>query len=119
MATAASAHHAITLNYDPNSSGEVEGVVEEVFWANPHVHYYLTVTEASRLIGSGQLSPVTLVEAFLARRIGFLDIVRTVAATLDAAEGRGLVRPVNTLAEVLAADAEGRRLAQDLLHRYV
>jgi 1-deoxy-D-xylulose-5-phosphate reductoisomerase len=59
------------------------------------------------------------VEAFLAHRIGFLDIVRTVAATLDAAEGRGLVRPVNTLAEVLAADAEGRRLAQDLLHRYV
>lgn len=46
FATAATAHHAITLNYDPNSSGEVEGVVEEVFWANPHVHYYLTVTEA-------------------------------------------------------------------------
>lgn len=44
LATAASAHHAITLNYDPNVSGEIEGVVEEVFWANPHVHYYLTVT---------------------------------------------------------------------------
>jgi aspartyl-tRNA(Asn)/glutamyl-tRNA(Gln) amidotransferase subunit A len=34
--------------------------------------HYLTVTEASRLIGSGQLSPVTLVEAFLAR-IAALD----------------------------------------------
>ena len=26
--------------------GEVEGVVVEVFWANPHVHYYIEVTEA-------------------------------------------------------------------------
>ena len=51
-ATAASAHHAITLNYDPNTSGSIEGVVEEVFWANPHVHYYLTVTETD---GSSRL----------------------------------------------------------------
>jgi aspartyl-tRNA(Asn)/glutamyl-tRNA(Gln) amidotransferase subunit A len=34
--------------------------------------HFLTVTEASRLIGGGQLSPVTLVEAFLAR-IAALD----------------------------------------------
>jgi thiamine monophosphate kinase len=45
-AGAAGAHHAITLNYDPDSSGTIEGVVDEVFWANPHVHYYLTVTDA-------------------------------------------------------------------------
>ncbi len=44
LATAAGAHHAITLNYDPNSSGQVEGVIQEVFWANPHVHYYIEVT---------------------------------------------------------------------------
>lgn len=43
IAGAASAHHAIYLNYDPESSGAIEGVVEEVFWANPHVHYYLAV----------------------------------------------------------------------------
>jgi hypothetical protein len=45
LATAALAHHAITLNYDPNVSGEVEGVVQEVFWANPHVHYYIEVAD--------------------------------------------------------------------------
>ena len=44
LATAALAHHAITLNYDPNLTGSVEGVVEEVFWANPHTHFYIVVT---------------------------------------------------------------------------
>lgn len=44
LGAAASAHHAITLNYDPNSSGVIEGVVQEVFWANPHVHFYIEVT---------------------------------------------------------------------------
>jgi hypothetical protein len=45
IASAATAHHAITLNYDPRVTGVVEGEVVEVFWANPHVHYYLNVTE--------------------------------------------------------------------------
>ncbi len=40
------AHHAISLDYDAERTGTVEGVVDEVFWANPHVHYYLTVTAA-------------------------------------------------------------------------
>jgi 1-deoxy-D-xylulose-5-phosphate reductoisomerase len=59
------------------------------------------------------------VEAFLARRIGFLDIARNAADTLDAAHGRGLLITARTLEDVLAADAEGRRLAQSLLGRYV
>jgi hypothetical protein len=33
------------LNYDSNSTGSVEGVVEEVFWANPHTHFYIAVTD--------------------------------------------------------------------------
>lgn len=44
IATAAYGHHAISLNYDPERTGTIEGEVAEVFWANPHVHYYLTVT---------------------------------------------------------------------------
>ena len=36
-------HHAISANYDETSVGTIEGVVVEVFWANPHVHYYLEV----------------------------------------------------------------------------
>lgn len=42
--SAAYAHHAISLDYDAERTGTVEGVVDEIFWANPHVHYYLSVT---------------------------------------------------------------------------
>jgi 1-deoxy-D-xylulose-5-phosphate reductoisomerase len=59
------------------------------------------------------------VEAFLARRIGFLDIARNVADTLEAAQGRGLIAPASTLGDILAAVAEARRLAQSMLGRYV
>ena len=37
-------HHAISANYDEHSLGTIEGSVVEVFWANPHVHYYLEIT---------------------------------------------------------------------------
>ena len=40
----ASAHHAFSANYDLENKGTIEGVVEEVYWANPHVHYYVSVT---------------------------------------------------------------------------
>ncbi len=36
-------HHAISANYEEDLVGSIEGVVVEVFWANPHVHYYLEV----------------------------------------------------------------------------
>lgn len=45
---ATSAHHAFSANYDVDKIGTVEGVVEEVFWANPHVHYYIRVTTGDR-----------------------------------------------------------------------
>ena len=47
------------------------------------------------------------VEAFLQRRIGFLDIVGTVARVLDAMG----TPPADTLDEVLALDAAARRTA--------
>ena len=52
------------------------------------------------------------VEAFLDRRIGFLDIAATVATCLDRAEADGLLQPVASLADVGAADFAGRRLAR-------
>ena len=39
----AAGHHAYDANY-VRDTGSIEGVVVEVFWANPHVHYYLEVT---------------------------------------------------------------------------
>lgn len=38
-------HHASNLDYDEDSIGTIEGVVDDIFWANPHVHFYLTVTQ--------------------------------------------------------------------------
>ena len=40
----AEAHHAFAANYEMDDVGTVEGIVEEVVWANPHVHYYIQVT---------------------------------------------------------------------------
>ena len=39
------AHHAYAANYDMDNVGTVEGVVEEVVWVNPHVHYYIQVAK--------------------------------------------------------------------------
>lgn len=55
------------------------------------------------------------VQAFLDERIGFLDIAGKVAATLDAADKQGLICPLATLDDVLAADVESRKLARGVL----
>ena len=39
----AQSHHALSANYI-DEVGTIEGVVVEVFWANPHVHYYVEVS---------------------------------------------------------------------------
>lgn len=52
------------------------------------------------------------VAAFLAKCIGFMDISRVVERTLEEAEARGLICATESLDDVLAADAEGRQLAQ-------
>ncbi|MDF1793386.1 MAG: 1-deoxy-D-xylulose-5-phosphate reductoisomerase [Thalassobaculaceae bacterium] len=51
------------------------------------------------------------VEAFVAGRIGFTDIASVVAETLD----RCPVEPVTDLEGVFAADAKGRRVAEDVI----
>jgi 1-deoxy-D-xylulose-5-phosphate reductoisomerase len=84
------------------------------------------LTIAREALSRGGTAPAILsaanevaVEAFLARRIGFLDIARTVGETLEVAERQGCIVSAVALAEVLEADAEGRRVAQSLLDRYV
>ena len=41
---AALGHHASNLDYDADKVGTVKGVVQDIFWSNPHIHFYLTVT---------------------------------------------------------------------------
>lgn len=59
------------------------------------------------------------VEAFLERRLGFLDIARSVEACLDRARATGLVRPMATVEDVLEIDREARVLARARLGAYV
>lgn len=58
------------------------------------------------------------VAAFLARKIGFCDIARTVEAVLETASRDGSIAPASSLDDVLAADALARRLAQAHITRY-
>jgi 1-deoxy-D-xylulose-5-phosphate reductoisomerase len=57
------------------------------------------------------------VQAFLERKIGFLDIAATVASCLEAAERRGLCGRASSLDDVLAADHEARVLASAAINR--
>ena len=43
LATPATAHHNWAAFYDVNGDMEIEGVVSEVIWRNPHVVMYFTV----------------------------------------------------------------------------
>ncbi len=55
------------------------------------------------------------VEAFLSGEIGFLDIAATVAEALDRAASAAGLAPVDSVAAALAVDAEGRRLAREVI----
>jgi 1-deoxy-D-xylulose-5-phosphate reductoisomerase len=55
------------------------------------------------------------VEAFLQRRIGFLDIAGTVERCLEAAELRHRSCNTGSIDDILSLDADGRRLARDFI----
>lgn len=73
-------------------------------------------------LNRGGSAPVVLnaanemaVTAFLAAKIGFLDIARVVADCLEMAEARGLFTNAGTLDGVLTVDQETRSMARSLL----
>ncbi len=81
----------------------------------PSEHRFPALRLARRALRRGGAAPTILnaanevaVAAFLARRIGFLDIVRTVEHVLD----RLPDAPTGSLEAVLACDLEARRLAE-------
>jgi 1-deoxy-D-xylulose-5-phosphate reductoisomerase len=73
---------------------------------------------------SGGLAPTVLnaaneiaVQAFLDRRIGFLDISKVVGETLSADAGRGSNGQAGDLGTVLGTDARARVLAEEICQR--
>ncbi len=80
---------------------------------------------ARRAMQQGGMAPAVLsaanevaVDAFLAGRLGFLQIAQLVAETLEMADARGLLAEVDDLGAVLDTDAEARRLALNLLKKW-
>lgn len=45
LGSTASAHHAFNADFDRNVTGAIEGVLEEVFFRNPHARYFISVTK--------------------------------------------------------------------------
>ena len=56
VSSVAVGHHAYDANYT-QEIGSIEGVVVDVFWANPHVQYYLEVA------GNDGMTETWIVEA--------------------------------------------------------
>jgi 1-deoxy-D-xylulose-5-phosphate reductoisomerase len=88
----------------------------------PDVDRFPALTLARSALASGGWATNILnaanevaVNAFLKGRLGFLGIVPVVAETLDRALAAGLPREMGDVADALALDAEGRRLAEEAL----
>ncbi len=95
--------------------------VRELTFEAPDQDRFPALALARQVLETGGAAPTILsaaneiaVQSFLVREIGFLDIVRTVARTLDKAPNGEL----NTLDDVHLADATARGIARDLISRH-
>jgi len=64
----ATAHHAFAADYQPGNEGEVEGVITEVIYKNPHARYYLEVTHDD---GSKELWDLQTMNLMMLGRVGW------------------------------------------------
>ena len=93
IAVETNAHHAFSANFDLDNVGMVEGIVEEVFWANPHVHYYIRVTNDD---GSDELWDVETMNLNTMARWGWTRSTVTVGdgIRVTGAQGRSGARRI-------------------------
>ena len=99
--------------------------VAQLSFERPDEGRFQALGLARQAMQRGGMAPAVLnaanevaVEAFLTRRMGFLQIAKLVAETLDMAEGRNLLAEVDDLNGVLAVDAAARGLALNLLETW-
>lgn len=64
----ASSHHAFAADYEAGNEGEVEGVITEVIYKNPHARYYLEVSNAD---GSKELWDLQTMNLMMLGRVGW------------------------------------------------
>ena len=96
--------------------------LRELTFEAPDLERFPALDLAREALARGGTAPAILnaanevaVESYLARRLGFLDIARTVATCLDRASKNGLIETPQTLEDVMAADDAGRALARDVI----
>ncbi len=96
----------------------------QLSFERPDAQRFQAIDLARQVMRRGGMAPAVLnaaneiaVEAFLAGRIGFLQIAQLVAETLAEGEARGLLGDGADLGAVLETDAATRRLALNLLER--
>jgi len=49
MAAPVAAHHSVAAQYDSNQSVALRGVITRVEWQNPHIFFYIDVTDGASL----------------------------------------------------------------------
>jgi polyisoprenoid-binding protein YceI len=64
----ASAHHAFAADYEAGNEGEIEGVITEVIYKNPHARYYIEVTNDD---GSKELWDLQTMNLMMLGRVGW------------------------------------------------
>lgn len=64
----ASAHHAFAADYEAGNEGELEGVITEVIYKNPHARYYIEVTNDD---GSKELWDLQTMNLMMLGRVGW------------------------------------------------
>jgi 1-deoxy-D-xylulose-5-phosphate reductoisomerase len=96
--------------------------VRELTFEDPDLGRFPALGLARQAMETGGAAPTVLnaadeiaVAEFLAGRIPFLGIPALVAATLEAAAARGLLKELDTIEAALAVDHESRELARNLL----
>src|SRR5262249_23032755 len=98
--------------------------IGQLSFEHPDEQRFQALGLARQAMRRGGMAPAVLnaanevaVEAFLGKRLGFLQIAQLVAETLELAEGKGLLGEATDLDGVLAAAASARRLALNMLGR--
>jgi 1-deoxy-D-xylulose-5-phosphate reductoisomerase len=96
----------------------------QLSFERPDEERFAAIGLARQAMRRGGMAPAVLnaanevaVEAFLAGRLGFLQIAQLVAETLAQGEACGLIGERTALDAVLETDAAARRLALNLLER--